>query len=172
MTHRFGRLATVGVAAAMLVAAASVRTAAQGKSGGAGSASLPAAVSRAISDNKPGAEIDKLEIEKEHGINVYDIEFKAGKGEIEVTEDGTVIEVTDIIELKDAPEAVATTIRTAAKGRTIKQVEKAEVRSEIVKNGDKGGISKLSTPKYVYEAELDKGEIEVASDGTLIKAGK
>jgi len=171
MTHSFGRF-TVGIAMAILMAATVVRTAAQGKSGGGGSASLPAVVRKAISDNKPDAEIDKLEVEKEHGINVYDIEFKAGKGEIEVTEDGTVLEVTDVIELKDAPEAVATTIRTAAKGRTIKQVEKAEVRSEIEKEGDKGRISKLSTPKYVYEAELDKGEIEVASDGTLIKAGK
>jgi hypothetical protein len=135
-------------------------------------ASLPAAVKQAVLANKPGAEIDKLEVEKENGITLYDIEFKAGQGEIEVAEDGTVIDVTIIIDMKDAPEAVATTIRTAAKGRTIKQVEKSEVRSEIVKEGDKGRISKLASPKYVYEAELDKGEIEVAADGTLIKAGK
>lgn len=135
-------------------------------------ASLPAAVKQAVQANKPGAEIDKLEVEKESGITLYDIEFKAGQGEIEVAEDGTVMDVTTIIDMKDAPEAVVTTIRTVAKGRTIKQVEKSEVRSEIVKEGEKGRISKLASPKYVYEAELDKGEIEVASDGTLIKAGK
>jgi hypothetical protein len=111
-------------------------------------------------------------VEKERGIRLYDIEFKAGQGEIEVAEDGTVIDVTTIIDMKDAPEAVATAIQTAARGRAIKQLEKSEVRAEIVKEGDKGRILKLSSPKYVYEAELDRGEIEVASDGTLIKAAK
>jgi hypothetical protein len=169
MTCLFNRQLAVGVAAAILATAVAE---AQGLAAQSKGANLPAAVSQAIRDNKPGAQIDKLEVEKERGIRLYDIEFKAGQGEIEVAEDGTVIDVTTIIDMKDAPEAVATAIQTAARGRAIKQLEKSEVRAEIVKEGDKGRILKLSSPKYVYEAELDRGEIEVASDGTLIKAAK
>jgi uncharacterized membrane protein YkoI len=47
---------------------------------------LPAAIAKAVNENVPGAEIDIVEVEKEGGISLYDIEFKAGKGEIEVAE--------------------------------------------------------------------------------------
>jgi len=135
-------------------------------------APIPAAVRQAIQANKPGAEIDKLEIEKENGIKLYDIEFKAGQGEIEVTEDGTVMDVTTIVDVKDVPEAAAAAIKTAAKGQAIKQFERSEVHAEIVKEGSTWRISKLSTPKLVYEAELANGEVEVTPDGKVIKAGK
>jgi hypothetical protein len=135
-------------------------------------AQIPSVVKQAIEANKPGAEIDKLEVEKEAGITLYDIEFKDGKGEIEVAADGTVMDVTDIVDAKDVPEAAATAIRTAAKGQAVKQFERSEVRAQIVKEGSKGRISKLSTPKYVYEAELNKGEVEVTPDGKVIKVGK
>jgi hypothetical protein len=131
---------------------------------------LPALVTQAIQANKPGAEIDKLEIEKESGITLYDIEFKAGRGEIEVAEDGTVMDVTTIVEENDVPEAAATAIKAAANGKRVKQYERSEVRAEIVKEGGKGRISPLSRPKYVYEAELTKGEVEVTADGKVIKA--
>lgn len=134
---------------------------------------LPAAVAKAVEENRPGAEIDKLEVEKESGITLYDIEFKAGRGEIEVAEDGTVIDVTSLIELKDVPEPAAAAIRRAAQSTTIKQVEKAEVRARIEQDGGKGRLAKLASPEYVYEAELAKGgEIEVAADGKIIKAPK
>jgi hypothetical protein len=38
-----------------------------------------------------------------------------------------------------------------------------------VKERARGRISKLSTPKYVYEAELANGEIEVTADDRWIK---
>ena len=135
------RPVTIGVAAVLVAAVATAQSAKQE------APPLPAA-----------AQIDKLEIEKESDINLYDIEFKAGQGEIEVAEDG--------------PEAATAAIRTAAKGQAIKQFERSEVRAEIVKDGSTGRISKLSTPKYVYEAELTEGEVEVTPDGKVIKAGK
>jgi hypothetical protein len=133
---------------------------------------LPAAVKQAVQQNKPGAEIDKLEVETESGITLYDIEFKAAQGEIEVAEDGTVMDVTIIVDEKEVPAPAVAAIKTAAAGQAVKQFEKSEVRAEIVKDGGKGRISKLSTPKYVYEAELTKGEVEVTPDGKVIKAGK
>jgi len=131
---------------------------------------LPAAVSKAVQENRPRAEIDKLEVEKEGGFTLYDIEFKGDQGEIEVAEDGTVIDVTDVVEMKDIPAAAAAAIEKAAAGRRIKRVEKAEVRARIEKEGGKHRLSRLAAPEYVYEAELSKGEVEVAADGRIIKA--
>ena len=168
MTNRIGRLMTIAV----VVGCFATHAAAQGTKGNTKSPQLPAAVVQAIQANKPGAEIDKIEIEKENGVSLYDIEFKDGKGEIEVAEDGTVIDVTDIVTMKDVPEAAASAIKTAAKGKPIKQLERSEVRAEVVKESGKGKVSKLATPKYVYEAELAKGEIEVTPEGKVIKGGK
>jgi hypothetical protein len=57
-----------------------------------------------VEDNRPNAEIDKLDVEKEAGISLYDIEFKAGAGEIEVAEDGTLMDIATIIEIKEKEE--------------------------------------------------------------------
>jgi hypothetical protein len=97
---------------------------------------LPAAVAQAVKANVPNAEIATAEVEKEAGINLYDIEFKAGKGEIEVAEDGTVMDVATIIAMKDLPKAAGEAILKAAPGATIKQLEKSEVRAEIKKEGE------------------------------------
>lgn len=135
---------------------------------------MPAAVASAVEDNRPGAEIDTLEVETEAGIRLYDIEFKAGRGEIEVAEDGTVMDIATVITMKDLPKPAMDAIEKAAAGARIKQLEKSEIRAEIRKNGDKGKIVKLGTPEYVYEAELVKGkqtgEIQVAPDGTIVEA--
>jgi hypothetical protein len=137
---------------------------------------LPAAVAKVIKDNVPGAEIGILTIEEEAGLVLYDIEFKAGMGEIEVAEDGTVMDVSTIIVMKDLPKAAAAAIEEATEGGTIKQIEKSEVRAEIRMEGGKGIIVKLAAPKYVYEAEFLKegrtAEIQVAPDGTVVEAVK
>ena len=168
MTNRIRQSITIAV----VVCGFATYVAAQGTKGTTKLPQLPPAVTQAIQANKPGAEIDKVEIEKENGVTLYDIEFKDGKGEIEVAEDGTVIDVTDVVTMKDVPDAAAGAIKTAAKGKPIKQLERAEVRAEVVKEGGKGKVSKLSAPKYVYEAELAKGEIEVTPEGKVIKGGK
>jgi hypothetical protein len=149
---------------ALLVAAAAFAHVGAGKQ-----LNLPPAVAKAVEENRPGAEIDKLEIEKEGGFTVYDIEFKNGRGEIEVAQDGTVLDVSDIVEMKDVPEAAAAAIKRAARGATIRQIEKSEVRARIEKEGGQGRLLKLATPEYIYEAELSKGEVEVAPDGRIIK---
>jgi hypothetical protein len=157
---------------AVLVALAPVWATAQPKSDPKRS-QLPAAVVKAIDANCPGAEIDKLDVEDEAGIKLYDIEFKAGRGEIEVAEDGTVLDVATIVQLKDVPEAAAAVIRNVAGTGGVRQVEKSEVRSKIEKKDGKGRLVPVAPPEYMYEAELaEGGEIEVAADGKVIEGPK
>lgn len=132
---------------------------------------LPAAVVEAIEANVPGAEIDFVEVAEEAGITLYDIEFEADRGEIEVAADGTVIDVVTIITMEELPEAAAKAIQDAVEGAKILRLEKSEIRSEIKKEGDTGVLVKLDTPRYVYEAEIEKdgqtGEIEVDAEGNI-----
>jgi uncharacterized membrane protein YkoI len=134
---------------------------------------LPAAVGNAVKANFPDAEIDFVEVTEEAGITLYDIEFKADQGEIELTADGTVLDVVTIITIEELPKAAAEAILKAAEDITILRLEKSEIRSEIKVEGEKGQVVKLDSPKYVYEAELKKGdqtgEIEVDADGKIIE---
>lgn len=131
---------------------------------------LPPAVLEAIKTNCSGCTIDKAAREVENGVTVYDIEFKQGKGEIALTEDGSVVDRETAVRLEDVPAAAAEAIRKGATGAKIKQVAKGEIRAEL----KDGQIIKLASPRYVYEAELEKGgqraEIEVSSEGQVIEA--
>ena len=134
---------------------------------------LPAAVAKAVKANFPDAQIDKVEVGEEAGITLYDIEFLGDQGEIEVTLDGTVLDVATIIKMEDFPKAAADVILKAAEGATILRLEKSEVRAEIKEEGEKGKVVILDSPRYVYEAELKKddqtGEIEVDAEGKIIE---
>ena len=131
---------------------------------------LPAAVVEAIKTNCAACSIDKATREIENGVTVYDIEFKSRQGEIALAEDGSVIDRETVVLLKDVPAAALDAIRKGASGAKIKHVAKGEIRAEL----KAGQIIKLDSPRYVYEAELEKGkqvaEIEVSSDGTVIEA--
>jgi hypothetical protein len=137
---------------------------------------LPEAVTEAISKRFPKAEIDKMDQAEEGGITLYDIEFKADLGEIEIAADGTFMEVTTIVEMKDVPSATAAVFNAAAEGATIKEIEKSEILAEIKEEGEISRIVMLATPSVVYEVELVKGkeigEIQVAPDGKIVEALK
>jgi hypothetical protein len=140
------------------------------------SAKVPPAVAKAVETNCPGAVVDKMDVEKEGGIALYDFEFKAGRGEIEVAEDGTVMDIAAIVALKDLPKPAAAAILKAAAGAKIGQLERSEVRAEIKTENGKGTIVRLPAPKYVYEAELiqgeKRGEVQVAPDGKIVEGPK
>jgi uncharacterized membrane protein YkoI len=132
---------------------------------------LPAAVRDAINTHVPDAEIDKVEVAEEAGITLYDIEFKADRGEIEVTADGTIIDVVTIVTMEELPEAAAQAIQKATEGVTILRLERSEIFSEINMEGETGTVVELDTHRFVYEAELEKdgrtGEIAVDADGNI-----
>ena len=133
---------------------------------------LPAAVAQAIKSNCPNCVIDKATREVENGVTVYDLEFKSGQGEMDVAEDGSVIDRETVVQTGDVPSAALDAIRKGAAGGKIKQVAKDEVRAEL----KAGNIIKLGTPKYLYEADLVKGnqvaEIQVSPEGQVMEAPK
>ena len=131
---------------------------------------LPPAIVEAIKTNCSGCSIDKATREVENGVTIYDIEFKRGQGEIALTGDGSVVDRETVVLLKDVPAAALDAIRKGASGAKIKQIAKSEIRAEL----KDGQIIRLASPRYVYEAELEKGgqaaEIEVSSEGQVIEA--
>jgi hypothetical protein len=139
-------------------------------------AKIPPAVLQAVKTNCPGAVIAKMDVEKGAGFLLYDFEFKAGRGEIEVAEDGTVMDIATIVALKDIPKPAADAIVAAAGAAKIAQLEKSEIRAEIRREGEKATIVKLTSPQYVYEAELiqgeKRGEVQVAPDGRIVEGPK
>jgi uncharacterized membrane protein YkoI len=136
---------------------------------------LPEAAAKALKDAFPKATVDDVKMEKEEGVTVYEVELEEGKAEmeVEVAADGTILEVETDIEMKDVPEAAAKAIQAAAEGAKIKEVSKEEVRAEIKKEGETAKIVKLEKAKTLYGAEIvkgdQKGEIEVAADGTVVE---
>ena len=131
---------------------------------------LPAAVKEAIKTNCPNCTIAKATREVENGVAVYDVEFKTGQGEMDVAEDGSVIDRETVAQTKDVPAAALEAIRKGAAGGKIKQIAKDEIRAEL----KDGKIIKLDSPKCRYEADLVKGnqvaEIQVSPEGQVIEA--
>src|SRR5262245_61274790 len=74
---------------------------------------LPKKVMDAVKARFPGAEITSAEKETEAGKVVYDIELKhkGRKYEMDIQEDGTVIEVEKQVDAKDLPEDVGKAIK-------------------------------------------------------------
>jgi hypothetical protein len=128
---------------------------------------LPAAVAEAIKSNCRNCVVDKATREVENGVTVYDLEFKYGQGEMDVAEDGSVIDRETVVHPNEVPPAALTAIRKA--GGTIRQIVKDEVRAEL----KDGQIIKLDPPKYLYEADLSKAtqtaEIQVSPTGQVIE---
>jgi len=146
--------------------------AAQAKAQKVTASQLPDAVKQAVKDNCTNCTIAKATREIENGVTIYDIEFKSGQGEMDVAEDGTVIDRETVVQTKDTPSPALQAIRKGAAGGKITQIAKDEIRAEL----KDGNVIKLATPKYMYEADLIKGnqvaEIQVSPDGQVTEAPK
>jgi hypothetical protein len=133
---------------------------------------LPAAVTEAIKNNCDACIIDKATREVENGVRIYDIEFKNRQGEMDVSEDGVVIDRETVVATGDVPTAALEAIRKATPDGTIRQVSKDEVRAEL----KAGQVLKLDNPKYLYEADLVKNnqvaEIQVTPEGQVTQGPK
>jgi hypothetical protein len=132
--------------------------------------SLPAAVTDAISSLHPGAVVKEANLEEEEA-KVYEVVIEPnGQGiELTIAPDGTVVEVTTEVAVKDLPPAVARAITDASSGARIEEV-KNEVTYAVVK------IVKLDKPSAGYEAKLVKdsmkSEIKVSADGKVLEQPK
>src|SRR5262249_8922638 len=72
----------------------------------------------------PGAELTSVEKETEEGKVVYDIELKhhGRKYEMDIHEDGTVIEIEKVVAAKDVPQAVTKGVLAKYPGARITEV--------------------------------------------------
>ena len=79
---------------------------------------LPAAVATAFKDAFPKGEIEKVGVDQENGVTVYDIEFKNGAAEqeMDIAADGTILEVTLVVDAKAVPADAMKAIEKAAEG--------------------------------------------------------
>jgi hypothetical protein len=132
---------------------------------------LPATVAKAFKEKFPKGEIEKLDVDVENGVTVYDIEFKNGalEQETDFAADGTMLEVTLVVDAKAVPAAAMRTITKAAEGGKIGRIEKIDISYET----KDGKAVKLPKPVTHYAAEITKGdktsEVVVTSDGKRVK---
>jgi uncharacterized membrane protein YkoI len=125
---------------------------------------VPKAVIDAIKGRFPGADITSVEKETEDGKVVYDIELKhqGRKYEMDIQEDGTIIEIEKEIAAKDVPETVTNALKAKYPKATVKEVMEV--------NKVKG---KKETPDH-YEVTLETAdkktlEVTVSLDGKTVK---
>jgi uncharacterized membrane protein YkoI len=135
---------------------------------GSAKTALPAAVTGAIEKQFPGATIDKVKVEEELGLKMYEVEIKMGKVEKTVTasEDGVISEVETELAPGDLPAAAAEAVKKAAPGATIKEVDKDQTLAEPK-------LASLADPKVTYELKMTKkgkvAEVVLAADGTVLE---
>jgi uncharacterized membrane protein YkoI len=124
----------------------------------------PQAVQDAIKARFPNAKVTRVEKETEDGKVVYDIELKHKnrKYEMDIQEDGTIIEIEKEMASKDLPEAVKKGIEDKYPRATIKEV------MEVYKVKDK---EETLTDYEVTLETADKKEVEVkvSKDGKTVK---
>ena len=132
--------------------------------------SLPRAAADAVKAAFPQASIEEVALDKEDGIELYEVELRQNGEETEVTvsPDGVIVEVETEVSLKDLPKAVADAIAKAAGGAKVEEVTREETRAVV----RAGKLVKLDQPKITYEAEFRRDgkevEIELAPDGTIL----
>jgi len=119
---------------------------------------VPSAAQAVIQSHTSGGSIEKITCEKEDGEHFYKVEYiKDGREfELEVDENGNVMETEEILSMKDLPPAVQATVNAETQGGKIK---------ELAHETEDG--------KTFYEVEFEKDgkehEVKIAEDGTVLE---
>jgi hypothetical protein len=117
----------------------------------------------------PQATVGKVKVEDVEGTKVFEaiLTQDAAEMEVEVAEDGLIVEVETAITAKDLPAAVADAAAKALAGAEIKKVMKQEARAAAK-------LVQLSEAKTVFEVELTKdgkeGELKLSAVGAVLNA--
>jgi len=133
---------------------------------------IPAAVMNSAKARLPGAEVTSAEKESPHGAVVYDLELKQGgrKYEMDVKEDGTIMEIEKQVQSSDVPAAVLSNVKAKYPNATIKEImevnkvsgkQETPIHYEVtVMDGGKERelVVSLDGSKVQTEAEAEKGE--------------
>jgi Peptidase propeptide and YPEB domain len=160
-----GRFGATSVAAALLLAAAA--RADDKKPEKMTLDKAPKAVQDAFNARFPGGEVTSLTKETDAGKVIYDIELKhkGRKYEMDVQEDGTVLEVEKEKDLKEVPAALAKTVDA--------KFPKAKIQVIMEVNLVKG---KVETPDHyevtVTTADNKTEEILITLDGKNVHVEK
>jgi uncharacterized membrane protein YkoI len=135
------------------------------------SVALPPAVRKTFEAKFPKAFIESVDAETENGVEVYDFEFKDGdlEKEADIAKDGTFLESTLVIQIKEVPKAAMEAIRKAADGAKMGRAEKVEVNCNV----KDGKITKLPKAELQYAVEIAKGgkhaEVTVDPKGKVVE---
>jgi hypothetical protein len=118
-------------------------------------AKIPAAAAEALKKAAGSAKIDKLNIEKDGKVTVYEVELiEAGQPnrEVSVTADGKLNAEEETVPLEKVPEAPRKAIEAGAKGAKIERVQRIKRSSGV-------------TYEAAYVAKGKKTEVEFLEDG-------
>jgi uncharacterized membrane protein YkoI len=128
---------------------------------------LPAKVKAALNGRFPGGTVTSAEKEIENGQLVYDLELKHNgrKYEMDVREDGTIMEIEKEVAFKDLPEAVTKALEDKfpkASYEEAMEVNKVEGKKETLTHYE----------VTLVTAGKKKLEVEVSLEGKILKSGK
>jgi len=124
---------------------------------------IPPQVMTAAKARLPGAEVTSAERENENGAVVYDLELKQGgrKFEMDIKEDGTIMEIEKQIMNPDVPAAAMSAVKAKYPNATVKEVMEV--------NKVSGG---KETPDHYEFTLMDGGkekEVVVSLDGKSVQ---
>ncbi len=122
---------------------------------------VPAVVKAAIEKATTGGKVKEIKKEQHDGKVSYDVDYvKDGeKKEIEVAENGTIVETEEKTTINKVPAVVKAAIETATTGGKVKKIKKKQHDGKVIYDVD-----------YVKDGE--KKEIKVAEDGTIVTSAK
>lgn len=119
---------------------------------------VPSAAQVVIQSHTSGGTIEEITCEKEESKHFYKVEYKKDgrEFELQVDDDGKVLEIEESMKMEDLPPAVQETVKAESAGGKIK---------ELVLETEKG--------KTFYEVEFKKEgkehEVKIAEDGTVLE---
>ena len=133
---------------------------------------LPEPVANTFKTLFPNGTINKLDVEEEEGVMVYDFEFRAGDREMEadIAGDGTMLESTLVVMAKDVPAPAMKAIKKAAGSAKLGRIEWLETFYKT----EAGKVIQLPKAEIHYAAELLRDgkmtEVFVTPSGKVTEA--
>jgi len=129
-------------------------------------ATIPPAARKAISKLAGLAKIEKLEVEDEDGVKVYEAAWTQEGVEYEatVTEDGAVVETEEVVAVRNTPKAVQqAAVKAFPKGVTVKVERKTVVFYEFAADID-GKENEILLAPTGQRVEMEYGDVEDDDD--------
>jgi hypothetical protein len=124
---------------------------------------VPDSVMHSVNARLPGASINSVEKEQEHGQLVYDLELTQNgrKYEMDVVDDGTVLQIEKEVAPNDVPAAVTKAVHAKYPNATIKEVMEVSAVKGKTEHADHYEVVVVDAGK--------KEELTVALDGSSVK---